>query len=227
MLIFFRIFTPPQQAQHKYRRRHSRESGNPLATNLQLIAMTQTIQIQDILNTIPNCNFSKEAQIELLQIVRYITLVKEQPDNICEILEQKIQILQHPDTIATGADRSLSLSKGVRADATTEPAVAERSRSAEASLARTSVRADVACVKVKSVAILELLNTLNAGTAHNDMSKISKLIAFLTGNSYHRIYNELQKGILFSDFHTQQINEINKIFSELNIPITINPTKEY
>jgi len=170
--------------------------------------MTQTINIQDILNTIPNCNFSKEAQIELLQIVRYITLIKEQPDNICEILEQRIQLLQHPDN-------------------TTEPVVAERSRSAEASLARTSVRADVACVKVKAVAILELLNTLNAGTAHNDRTKICKLIAFLTGNSYHRIYNEFQKGILFSDFHTQQINEINKIFAELNIEITINPTKEY
>jgi len=164
--------------------------------------MNQTIQIQDILNTIPNCNFSKEAQIELLQIVRYITLVNEQPDNICEILEQKIQLLQHPDN-------------------TTEPAVAERSRSAEAS------KGNVPCVKVKSVAILELLNTINAGTAHNDRTKICKLIAFLTGNSYHRIYNEFQKGITFSDFHNQQINEINKIFSELDLQITINPTKEY
>jgi len=182
--------------------------------------MNHTINVTDILNTIPNCNFSKEAQIELLQIVRYITLVKEQPDNICEILEQKIQILQHPE-VAAGADVH------VRADAADEPAAAERSRSAEASLARTSVRADVACVKVKSVAILELLNKLNAGTAHNDRTKICKLIAFLTGNSYHRIYNELQKGILFADFHTQQINEINKIFAELNIPITIQPDTEY
>jgi len=166
--------------------------GNALGQNTH--TMEHTINIQDILNTIPNCNFSTEAQIELLQIVRYITLVKEQPDNICEILEQRIQLLQHSDSV-------------------TQPEVAEV--------------ANIPCVKVRAVAILELLNTMNAGTAHNDRTKICKLIAFLTGNSYHRIYNDLQKGVFFSDFHAQQINEINKIFAELNIEITINPTKGY
>jgi len=80
----------------------------------QNITMNHTINIQDILNTIPNCNFSKEAQIELLQIVRYITLVKEQPDNICEILEQKIQLLQHPQTTHNNPPNLRSLS-GVEA----------------------------------------------------------------------------------------------------------------
>jgi len=145
--------------------------------------MNYTINVTDILNTIPNCNFSKEAQIELLQIVRYITLIKEQPDNICEILEQKIQLLQHPDNTA-------------------EPAVAELVE---------ATKDNIPCVKIRAVAILELLNTLNAGTAHNDRTKICKLIAFLTGNSYHRIYNETKKGITFTNYHTKDITEINKI----------------
>jgi len=59
------------------------------------------------------------------------------------------------------------------------------------------------------------------------MSKISKLIAFLTGNGHTRIYSELRKGITFTNYHTKDINEINNIFSELNIPITINPEKNY
>ena len=191
--------------------------GNALGQNTH--TMEHTINIQDILNTIPNCNFSKEAQIELLQIVRYITLVNQQPENICEILEQKIQLLQHPDNTQqpadAGADAVIERSRNDSADTACVKACPEQSEGS------------IPCVKVKAVAILELLNTLNAGTAHNDRTKICKLIAFLTGNSYHRIYNEFQKGILFSDFHTQQINEINKIFAELNIEITINPTKEY
>jgi hypothetical protein len=50
-------------------------------------------------------------------------------------------------------------------------------------------------LKVRSVVILELLKKMQCGTAHNDLTKICKLIAFLTGNSYDRIYNELQKVI--------------------------------
>jgi len=88
-------------------------------------------------------------------------------------------------------------------------------------------KGNIPCVKIRAVAILELLNKINAGTAHNDRTKICKLIAFLTGNSYHRIYNETKKGITFTNYHTKAIEEINNIFSELNLEITINPDKEY
>lgn len=72
---------------------------------------------------------------------------------------------------------------------------------------------EVAAIKVRSVVILEMLKQMQLGTAHNDLTKICKLIAFLTGNSYNSIYNEVQKGVCFSNFHTKQIDEVNKIGS--------------
>jgi len=86
---------------------------------------------------------------------------------------------------------------------------------------------NVVSIKVRSVTILELLQKLQLGTAHNDLTKICKLIAFLTGNSYNSIYNEVQKGIYFSKFHSKQIDEANKILEELNALISIDINKQY
>ena len=86
---------------------------------------------------------------------------------------------------------------------------------------------DVASIKVRSVVILEMLKQMQLGTAHNDLTKICKLIAFLTGNSYKSIYNEMQKGVCFSNFHTKQIDEANKILVELNALISIDKNKQY
>ena len=68
---------------------------------------------------------------------------------------------------------------------------------------------------------------MQLGTAHNDLTKICKLIAFLTGNSYNSIYNEMQKGIHFSKFHSKQIDEANKILENLNASISIDKNKQY
>ena len=87
--------------------------------------------------------------------------------------------------------------------------------------------ADVASIKLRSVIILELLKNMQLGAAYNDLTKICKLIAFLTGNSYDRIYNEVQKGIYFSKFHSKQIDEVNKILAELNASIAIDKNKQY
>ena len=87
--------------------------------------------------------------------------------------------------------------------------------------------ADVASIKLRSVIILELLKKMQLGTAHNDLTKICKLIAFLTGNSYNSIYNEIQKGVYFSRFHGRQIDEANKILEELNASISIDKNKQY
>ena len=87
--------------------------------------------------------------------------------------------------------------------------------------------ADVASIKLRSVIILELLKKMQLGTAHNDLTKICKLIAFLTGNSYNSIYNEIQKGVYFSKFHGRQIDEANKILEELNALISIDKNKQY
>jgi len=86
---------------------------------------------------------------------------------------------------------------------------------------------DAASVKVRSVVILEMLKQMHLGTAYNDLSKICKLIAFLTGNSYNSIYNEMQKGVYFSKFHSKQIDEANKILEELNASILIDKNKQY
>ncbi|MDR1729110.1 MAG: hypothetical protein LBR52_00390 [Prevotellaceae bacterium] len=82
-------------------------------------------------------------------------------------------------------------------------------------------------IKVRSVVILEMLKQMQLGTAYNDLSKICKLIAFLTGNSYSNIYNELQKGVSFSKNHSRHIDEANKILAELNTSLSINKNKEY
>ena len=137
-------------------------------------------------------NFSNQKQIELLQIVNYALYQKHYPQDVCGIVEKKIQILQQP------------------AEAPTE-----------------TVAADVASIKLRAVIILELLKNMQLGTAHNDLTKICKLIAFLTGGSYRSIYNEIQKGVSFSDFHSKQIAEANKILAELNASISIDKNKQY
>jgi len=86
---------------------------------------------------------------------------------------------------------------------------------------------EVASIKVRSVVMLELLKKTQLGTAHNDLTKICKLIAFVTGNSYNSIYNELQKGICFTKFHGKQIDEANSILKELNALIAIDKNKQY
>jgi len=127
----------------------------------------------------------------LLQILNFALYKKRYPQNICGIVEKKIQILQQP-TEAHEKDNT-----------------------------------DVASIKLRSVIILELLKKMQLGAAHNDLTKICKLIAFLTGNSYNSIYNEMQKGVYFSKYHGKQIDEANKILEELNTSIAIDKNKQY
>ncbi|MDR1756997.1 MAG: hypothetical protein LBR65_08615 [Culturomica sp.] len=136
-------------------------------------------------------NFPNQKQVDLLRLLNYALFKKQYPQDLCGILDRKIQLLQQP-TETSEKDHQ-----------------------------------DVASIKVRSVIILELLNKLQLGTAYNDLSKICKLIAFLIGNSYNNIYNQLQKGIYFCQFHTKQIDEANKILSDLNTSISIDKNKQY
>jgi len=81
--------------------------------------------------------------------------------------------------------------------------------------------------KVKTVAIIELLKLLNISTAKNDLTKICRLIAVLTGDSYDSIHNDKQKGIKFDKNHIQEITDINQKFNELNIKVFIDINKTY
>ena len=78
-----------------------------------------------------------------------------------------------------------------------------------------------------TIDVNDILDILAQNNFSNDLSKICKLIARITGNSYRKIYNELQKGICFSEFHNKEIEEVNKIFSELNLSISISKDKFY
>jgi hypothetical protein len=80
---------------------------------------------------------------------------------------------------------------------------------------------NVASLKVRSMVILELLKKQKIGTAYNDLTKICRLIAFLTGNSYKSIYAELQKGVRFTKYHLGHIAEANRILGELGAGIVI------
>ncbi len=86
---------------------------------------------------------------------------------------------------------------------------------------------NIASLKVRSVVILEILKAMKCGKANNDLTDICKLIAFLTGNSYKSIYNDLQKGITLKGTHTQDIQEVNQLLSNLNISISIDNNKQY
>ena len=52
-------------------------------------------------------------------------------------------------------------------------------------------------------------------------------IAFLTGNSFKSTYYELQQGVTFTQYHYTQIDEANKILSDLSIPIAIDRNTQY
>ena len=148
---------------------------------------------------------------DILDVLEHNSIPPEKQIEVLQVLSLALYTRDHPNDPSGIIERKIQLLLQLIED--TQPEIAEV--------------ANTPCVKVRAVAILELLKKMNAGTAHNDMSKISKLIAFLTGNSYNHIYNEMRKGITFTNYHTKDINEINQIFSELSIPITINPDKNY
>jgi len=175
--------------------------------------MNQTIQIQDILDVLEHNSIPIEKQIEVLEILSLALYTRDHADDPSGILDHKIQLLRQliedakPESADTaGADQSLSLR-------CTEPVEA--------------TKGDTACIKVKAITILLLLEKLQISRANHDLTKICRLIAFLTDNSYRKIYAELQKGIILSEYHTQQIQQINKILTELNLETTIQPNKEY
>lgn len=81
--------------------------------------------------------------------------------------------------------------------------------------------------KIKTVVICELLNKLGRGKSFNDLSKICRLVAYLTGGSEKKLYNDAQKGIQFSDFHKNELSEVNNLLDELGLQINLTKDKEY
>ena len=82
--------------------------------------------------------------------------------------------------------------------------------------------------KVQLVAIMEILTAAGIGKNTTDLTKIVRIAAFLMGKSYKGLYNDANKGIIFNkSFHQKDIDEINKLFKDVNSTIKIDIDKEY
>ena len=81
--------------------------------------------------------------------------------------------------------------------------------------------------KIRTVVIYELLNKLGKGKSFNDLSKICNLVAYLTGGSPRKIYNDAQKGIQFTDYHKKELSKVNQILADLSLDIELKKDKEY
>jgi hypothetical protein len=162
--------------------------------------------VKDILEVLRESNFPNHKQVETLEVVNYALYKKKYPQDTCGIIDRKINLLKQAEQ-----EKSGTICPTCPQGPSTLPCGAS----------------EVASTKVRSVVILEILKQLQLGIAHNDLTKICKLISFLTGNSYNSIYNEMQKGIYFSKFHGKQIDEANRILAELNASISIDKDKQY
>lgn len=82
--------------------------------------------------------------------------------------------------------------------------------------------------KVATVAIMELLKAAGINKSNTDLSKIIRIVSFLLGKSYKGLYNDANKGITFNaSYHKKDIDEVNRLFSDANIPIKIDIDKKY
>ena len=139
--------------------------------------------------------------IKMLQIIAYVMNSQRYADDVCETINAKIKILE-------AAKQASNVSSENFENSETIP--------------------DKAPLKVKSVAIMELLKLLDKGTAHNDLTDICKFIGFITGNSHKSIYNDVQNGISFNPkHHAKDIEKANELFNALNISISIDKQKQY
>jgi len=158
------------------------------------------INVNDIVDALKDHKFPNERAAEVLEIINYTLYSKQYPEDICGNLENKIKLLRQAAVQQSDMNDNLE---------------------AEDSL-------DKATLKVKSVAIIELLKLLDKGTAQNDLTDICKFIAFLTGNSHKSIYNDVQNGISFNPkHHTKDIEKANELFNALKISISIDKQKQY
>src|SRR5574344_472045 len=74
--------------------------------------------------------------------------------------------------------------------------------------------------KIKTVVVMELLKQFNKGKAHNDLTAICRLVAFLSGQSENSLYNDAQKGIVLNAYHDDEIKQANEIMRALTINIS-------
>lgn len=76
-------------------------------------------------------------------------------------------------------------------------------------------------LKCKTLVILDMLKKLDAGLSKNDMTKISKLVSYLTAGNAKKLYNYIHEGIVLTDYHDEEIKRVNAILKDLNLNIKL------
>jgi len=64
--------------------------------------------------------------------------------------------------------------------------------------------------KIKMIVIFEILKQLEKGKAYNDVTKMCRLVSFLTGASEKKIINYSMKRFRFTNYHNEHIDNINQ-----------------
>ena len=83
-------------------------------------------------------------------------------------------------------------------------------------------------LKISICIILELLNVAGKGKSFNDLTKISALIALLTGFGKSYVLNTAQKGFTLSDdYHREMIEGTNKVLLDLRLPFVLDAYTSY
>ena len=77
-------------------------------------------------------------------------------------------------------------------------------------------------LKVRIRVLMEMLKLLDAGQNVNDLTKIARLLSFLTGSSYKKTYRLIQEGFSLTDYHADDIKEVNEALADLGIKIKID-----
>lgn len=81
---------------------------------------------------------------------------------------------------------------------------------------------DEKATKVRLKALTEILKKAGMGTDKNDMTKVARLAAFITGSKYDYIYKLMSKGYDLDDkTHGKAVEEVNKYFSDLDSEIRL------
>jgi len=147
------------------------------------------VGVSNILEILEKHNFSNQRQIDVLRVIEYAISVKYHPEDICDILQKKVQLLQ------------LAI----------EPV--ENDSTVHDEIKRTQ--------KVTTDVLISLLKAAGISTASDDKTKIAHLISCLTGFSEEKIRQRLSNPDELTSYHKGELENINKIFSDLNCCISI------
>ena len=144
-------------------------------------------------------SFSNQKQIELLQIFNYALYKKQYPQDLCGILDKKIQILKQPPE--TDIERSRN-----------------KDNPEKSGTRRTQ--------KVTTDVLMALLQKSGISSVSDDKAKMARLISYLTDFSEEKIRQRLSNPDELTSYHREEVEALNKILSELNCDVSIKYNKQ-